>query len=158
MPRFFGQAAWVQEGWAATANLLVERGAFEAVGGFDTSWRHIGEDVDFCLRATKAGYELGWCPRAIVSHYAESQVWPMLKRAFFHGYSVNQAWYRLDGAGARTWRWPWPAFAGDQALTQFGSMRDGFDPAEWRRMRRLARAAYAMRVAGSVWAELQRAR
>ena len=31
----FGQASWVRQGWAATANLLVHAEAFEAVGGFD---------------------------------------------------------------------------------------------------------------------------
>jgi glycosyltransferase involved in cell wall biosynthesis len=153
----FGQEHWVNEGWAATANLLVERRAFDAVGGFDTSWRHIGEDADFCLRAGRAGLALGWCPHAVVSHYAEDELWTMLKRAFFHGYSVNQAWYRL-GAGFRAWRRPWPAVAGDDALRQLGSTPDGFERAEWKRMRRLARAAYGMRVAGSLWAEAQRAR
>lgn len=153
----FGQEHWVRDGWAATANLLVERSAFEAIGGFDTGWRHIGEDVDFCLRARRKGLALGWCPDAVVSHYAEDELWTMLKRAFFHGYSVNQAWYRI-GAGARTWRRPWPAVLGDEALTSLGSSPERFDGAEWKRMRRLARAAYAMRTAGSAWAEIQRAR
>ncbi|MFL5895581.1 MAG: glycosyltransferase [Thermoleophilaceae bacterium] len=153
----FGQEHWVRQGWAATANLLVERDAFDAVGGFDTAWRHIGEDADFCVRAGRAGFALGWCAEAVVSHVAEAQLWPMLKRAFFHGYSVNQAWYRL-GVGYRAWRRPWRALAGDEALTQYGSSRAHFEEAEWKRMLRLARAAYAMRVAGSLLAELQRAR
>jgi GT2 family glycosyltransferase len=153
----FGQEHWVKDGWAATANLFVRREAFEAVGGFDTGWRHIGEDVDFCLRAARAGFSLGWCGEAVVSHYAEDELWSMLKRAFFHGYSVNQAWYRL-GVGNRAWRRPWPALAGDAALTELGSSRGNFEADEWRRMRRLARAAYAMLVGGSLWAEVQRAR
>jgi hypothetical protein len=32
------------------------------------------------------------------------------------------------------------------------------DPAEWRRMRRLARLAYAARLTGSVWSGVRRAR
>src|SRR3954452_24884575 len=51
----FGQRSWVEhQGWAATANLLVRADAFEAVGGFDPEWRHIGEDADFCMRARRS--------------------------------------------------------------------------------------------------------
>jgi glycosyltransferase involved in cell wall biosynthesis len=46
----FDQESTVAQGWAATANLMVERSAFDAVGGFDPEYRHIGEDADFCLR------------------------------------------------------------------------------------------------------------
>jgi len=153
----FGQEAWVRDGWAATANLLVHADAFGAVGGFDPSWRHIGEDVDFCFRARGAGYRLAYCPTAVVDHEGERELAPLLRRCFRHGYSVNQAYYRL-GAGYRAWRDPGPAITGDRALRRFGYEPDGFQPAEWRRMARLARIGYAARIAGSVWAEIRRAR
>ena len=153
----FGQASWVRQGWAATANLLVRADAFHAVGGLDPTWRHIGEDVDFCIRAGKAGYELGYCPDAVVEHEGERELSPFLRRRFFHGYSANQAYYRL-GVGHRAWREPLPALVGDGALRRIGHAPERFDPPEWRRMARIARLAYAFRVAGSVWAELARAR
>lgn len=153
----FGQEAWVKQGWAATANLLVQADAFEAIGGFDPTWRHIGEDVDFCFRARDAGYRLEYCGTAIVEHEAERELRPLLERCFRHGYSVNQAFYRL-GAGYRAWRDPRPALIGDRALRQIGHSPGGFDPIEWRSMSRLARADYAARVAGSIWAEVVRAR
>jgi GT2 family glycosyltransferase len=153
----FGQSAWVEQGWAATANLLVHAEAFEAIGGFDETWRHIGEDVDFCFRARDAGYALGYCPDALVDHDGESELRPFLRRFFLHGYSANQAFYRF-GVGHRAWRDPLPALAGDSALRRYGHAPNGFDTAEWRRMARLARAGYAARVAGSVWAEARRAR
>lgn len=153
----FGQEHWVQEGWAATANLAVERAALDAVGGFDPGYRHIGEDVDLCLRARDAGFELGWCPDALVAHDAEDRPGKMLKRAFFHGYSGNQAHYRL-GVGLRAWAHPGALVSGDRALRQIGAAPQSFDAHEWRRMGRIARAVYAMRVAGSVWAEVRRAR
>jgi GT2 family glycosyltransferase len=154
----FGQAAWVEEhGWAATANLLVHRHAFEAVGGFDPDWRHIGEDVDFCVRSRRAGFELGFCPDAVVDHQGEHELRPFLRRFMLHGYSSNQAVYRL-GMGERAWRHPLPALAGDRALRAYGHVPHSFDRAEWRRMARLARLAYGARVTGSVWAELRRAR
>jgi GT2 family glycosyltransferase len=153
----FGQAAWVKDGWAATANLLVRSEAFAAIGGFDESWRHIGEDADFCIRARNAGYTLGYCADAIVDHDGERELRPFLRRFVLHGYSVNQAFYRL-GLGHRAWRDPMPALGGDRALRSYGHAPDAFGPAEWRRMARLARAGYAARVVGSVWAELRRAR
>jgi glycosyltransferase involved in cell wall biosynthesis len=154
----FGQAGWVQrEGWAATANLLVRADAFEAVGGFDTSWRHIGEDADFCLRARAAGYALGFCADAVVHHSAERSLGPFLRRCFLHGYSANQAHYRL-GVGHRAWREPLAALAGDAALRRLGHAPERFDRREWRRMAAVARLGHGARVAGSVWAELVRAR
>src|SRR2546423_4471434 len=154
----FGQRAWVeQQGWAATANLLVQAEAFDAVGGFDPTWRHIGEDADFCFRTRDAGYSLGYCPDAVVEHQGEHEVRPLLRRFFLHGYSVNQAFYRL-GAGYRAWRNPAPALVGDRALRDIGHSPDQFQPGEWRRMARLARLGYAARVAGSIWAELVHAR
>jgi GT2 family glycosyltransferase len=153
----FGQAAWVHQGWAATANLAVRAEAFHAVGGFDPSWRHIAEDADFCLRARAAGFSLGYCGDAIVEHRGESELRPFLRRLFLHGYSSNQAFYRW-GKGGRAWRDPGPALGGDRALRQIGHSPDAFEPGEWRRMARLARVGYAARVAGSAWAEVVRAR
>jgi glycosyltransferase involved in cell wall biosynthesis len=153
----FGQAAWVEQGWAATANLLVHADAFAAIDGFDPTWRHIGEDADFCLRARRHGYALAFCADAIVEHDGERALRPTLKRFFLHGYSVNQAFYRL-GVGYRAWRDPVPALVGDRALRQIGLTPDGFDPVEWTRMARLARLGYAARIAGSVWAEVVHAR
>jgi GT2 family glycosyltransferase len=154
----FGQEAWVRnQGWAATANLLVRAEAFEAIGGFDPAWRHIGEDADFCLRARDAGYALSYCPDAVVGHQGERELRPFLRRLFLHGYSSNQAYYRL-GVGQRAWRHPRAAVYRDRALRHMGYEPDSFDPAEWRRMARLARFGYRARVAGSIWAELRRAR
>jgi len=153
----FDQASWVEQGWAATANLCVERTAFEAVGGLDETYRHIGEDVDFCVRAVRAGYALGYCPDAVVTHEAEHRLWPLLRRSWAHGYSGNQAHYRL-GLGYRAWRRPGPLLRGPTALQLYEMRRDAFDPAEWRRLGHLAQASYAARIAGSAWSELRRAR
>jgi GT2 family glycosyltransferase len=153
----FAQEAWVEQGWAATANLLVHADAFEALGGFDPTWRHIGEDVDFCFRARAAGYELGYCAEATVEHDGERQLGPFVRRCFLHGYSVNQAFYRLR-IGYRAWRDPWSALGGDSALRGFGHRPESFEPREWRTMARVARIGHAARVAGSIWAEVRQAR
>lgn len=153
----FGQRWWVEQGWAATANLLVQADAFEAIGGFDPTWHHIGEDVDFCMRARASGFRLAYCADAIVDHEGERQLGPMLRRCFLHGYSVNQTFYRLR-LGSRAWSDPIPALMGDAALRKFGHSPGDFDPREWRVMARLARVGYAARVLGSIWAEAVHAR
>ena len=153
----FAQEHWVREGWAATANLSVERRALDAVGGFDPAYRHIGEDADLCVRARRAGFALGWCPGAEVLHEAESALAPMLKRAFRHGYGAHQALRRV-GTGHRAWSDPTPFLFGDRALERLGIAPAGLGASERGSLRRLARLSYAARIAGSVWAELRRAR
>jgi len=153
----FAQEAWVPQGWAATANLLVHADAFEKVGGFDPAYRHYTEDADFCLRAGRAGLRLAYCGAAVVEHEGERRLRPFLRRAFMHGYGSNQAFHRI-GAGFRAWRDPLPALHGDRALRQILGSPDRLAPAEWRVMASVARLAYAARVAGSVWAEVVRAR
>lgn len=153
----FGQRAWVEQGWAATANLLVDADAFERISGFDPAWRHIGEDADFCLRARDAGYQLAFCGDAVVEHDAERDYRSLLRRFFLHGYSTTQSFHRL-GIGHRAWCDPLPALFGDRALRRAGNEPNGFPASEWRRLARLARLGYSARVAGSLWAELSRAR
>lgn len=150
----FRQEAAVAQGWAATANLGVRRDAFLAIAGFDPAYRHIGEDVDFCLRARAAGFPLAWCPQAVVRHRAEATALAVLRRAVIHGYSSNQHARRWPGDyGWRHWRHPRPAVAGDWALRRFGDGAAGH-----RELLIAARVEYAGRVIGSAWAELRRAR
>ncbi len=153
----FGQGAWVEQGWVATANLLVTREAFDAVGGLDPSWRHIGEDVDFCLRARDAGFGLAFCPDAVVDHHAERRLGPMLSRSYRHGYSVNQAWHRFGG-GYRAWRHPGGVLSGARAFRRLGLDTAPLDGPDGRWLGALARASYGARIVGSIWAELRRAR
>jgi GT2 family glycosyltransferase len=153
----FAQEHWVREGWAATANLCAERAALDAIGGFDPAYRHIGEDADLCVRGRRAGFALGWCPRAEVSHQAESELLPMLKRAFRHGYGAHHALRRV-GTGHRAWTDPAPLLSRDRALERLGIVPAELDPDERRRLGGPARLAYGARVAGSVWAQAQRAR
>jgi len=50
------------------ACMLVERGAFEAAGGFDTGFRNSLEDVDLCLRIGAGGGEVHYCHEAVLTH------------------------------------------------------------------------------------------
>jgi glycosyltransferase involved in cell wall biosynthesis len=150
----FSQSAWVQQGWAATANLCVERFAFEAIGGFEAAYRHIGEDADFCLRAGRAGFALEYCEDAVVMHDAERQLGPLLRRAFLHGYSSAQVLSRL-GVGHAAWRDPRPLLSPRSALARVGIASQSLAPAERRKIGALASITHAARMAGSVWALLR---
>ncbi len=81
----------------------------------------------------------------------------MLRRAFRHGYGAHQALRRV-GAGHRAWTDPAPLLSRDRALDRLGIPPAGLDPEERKRLGRLARLSYGARVAGSVWAQIQRAR
>jgi GT2 family glycosyltransferase len=150
----FAQAENVARGWSATANLAVTRAAFDAAGGFDESYEHIGEDVDFCLRAGASGCSLEFCEDAVVRHAAERDALTVFRRAIVHGYSSQQHARRWPGrAGWSHWRHPLPALAGDWALRRFGD-----DAVAQRDLLWPARFEYAGRVLGSVWAVLGRVR
>ncbi|MFL6238322.1 MAG: glycosyltransferase family 2 protein [Actinomycetes bacterium] len=69
-------------GWAVTANLLVRRQVFDAVGAFDASLLS-GGDREFCLRAGRAGFRIVFGPHAVVTHEprrTRGEIWLLNKR------------------------------------------------------------------------------
>jgi N-acetylglucosaminyl-diphospho-decaprenol L-rhamnosyltransferase len=54
--------------WVAGASLLVRRQVFEKVGLMDSSYFLYFEEVDFCLRAQRAGWECWYVPESRVVH------------------------------------------------------------------------------------------
>lgn len=56
--------------WVAGMMMLFPEKAYEAVRGFDEAFHLYYEDVDICARLWKAGYKVGFCPRACVVHDA----------------------------------------------------------------------------------------
>ncbi len=81
-------------GWATTSNFLVRRAVFAELAGFDETVLTVvgGEDIDFGLRLTKAGYEVGCAPDAVVNHDPRSQdsARATLQRLYTYGRAV--AW------------------------------------------------------------------
>jgi len=74
--------------YVPTANMLVTRAAFEKTGGFNKKL-FLGEDVDFCWRLRKLGYNLLYAPYGAISHKHRNDLWPMLKRRFDYGTSES---------------------------------------------------------------------
>jgi GT2 family glycosyltransferase len=144
-----------QRTWAATANLGMRRDAFDAIGGFDPAYHRSGEDVDLCLRARAAGFPLVHCRDAVVEHRAETDLRPVLRRAFEHAWSLEPL-HRRHGIGpGRYWRNPGPVVRGDWALRRFGIDPAQLPAGERRAILRVARQEYAARIVGSLWAPLR---
>jgi GT2 family glycosyltransferase len=154
----FDQERNVAQGWSVSANLAIRRAAFETLGGFDPGYRHVGEDVDLCVRARECGFRLAYVPGAVVRHEAERTARPALRRGFVQGYASNQHHHRFGGLpGWRHWRHPRPALAGDWALRRWADPT-ALPAGERRALLWRARLEYGARVLGSGWAELRRAR
>jgi GT2 family glycosyltransferase len=70
MPGNYGRAALVQTMSAVTAACMVlNKSAFEAVGGFDETLAVAYNDVDLCLRLSAQGYRNVWTPYAELYHF-----------------------------------------------------------------------------------------
>jgi GT2 family glycosyltransferase len=54
--------------WAAGAFLLIRRGAFDRIAGFDEEQWLYAEDLDLAWRLSRAGWRTRYEPRAIVHH------------------------------------------------------------------------------------------
>jgi len=67
--------------------MLVRREAWRKLAGFDERFFLFGEDLDFCLRARQAGYDVIYHPKACVTHLKGVSClngdWP-LSRYHFH--------------------------------------------------------------------------
>lgn len=73
----FDQAGYIaHKGFSVTANLVTTRKVFEATGPFVPG---VSEDLDWCHRATAAGFALHYDPDLTVSHPTR-QDWPALRR------------------------------------------------------------------------------
>lgn len=58
--------------WVSGASLIVRREAFENVGLLDEGYFLYFEEVDFCLRAQKAGWKIWFVPESRVVHFEGS--------------------------------------------------------------------------------------
>jgi len=80
-----------------TANLLVRRQCWEALGGF-TEGVVSGADLEFCWRAQEAGWGFETRPSAVVGHRHPDTIAAMAKKARRHG--AGRAWINRIRPGA----------------------------------------------------------
>ncbi len=64
----FRNKRYVEEvGFTVTASMFVRRDVFETVGGFASA---VSEDVEWCRRARKKGFHIGFADQSVVEHPA----------------------------------------------------------------------------------------
>lgn len=69
-PGYFGSTLTPRNYLAVTAAaMLVRSSVFDDLDGFDESFARDFNDVDFCLRAHRAGHRIGWTPYAHLTHH-----------------------------------------------------------------------------------------
>ena len=69
-PGYMGRLVYAHDVYGVTgACLMVRREVYEAVGGLDESFAVAFNDVDFCVRVRKAGYQNLFTPFAMLYHY-----------------------------------------------------------------------------------------
>lgn len=54
--------------WLLGACLMLRKSTFQQIQGFDPDFFLYGEDTDICLRVRKAGYTIGYCGAAKITH------------------------------------------------------------------------------------------
>lgn len=55
-------------GWVGGAAMLIDKKVINKIGGLDGKIHMYGEDVEYCLRAKKAGFKVGWTDTASIIH------------------------------------------------------------------------------------------
>jgi GT2 family glycosyltransferase len=97
------------------AAMLVRREVIEETGGFDLSYRMYVEEIDWCMRVKRAGWEIYCTPRAEIVHYEGQStrqvrpemviaLWKSRYKFFEQYYSPLYRWLarRLVRAGMRS--------------------------------------------------------
>lgn len=76
--------------WISFCVVMVKREVFESIGLLDNDFFSSYEDLDFCLRAKKAGYISAYTPKTIVKHKI-AQDWGGLDNPLYIYYQVRNA-------------------------------------------------------------------
>lgn len=55
-------------GWVGGTAMLIKNDVCNKIGFLDNNIFMYGEDVEFCLRAKRAGFKIGWTDKAVIMH------------------------------------------------------------------------------------------
>ena len=105
-------------GWAVGAALLLRRAAVDELGGLDPSLFMYAEDLEWCWRAGRAGWEIRLAPEAVVRHVGNAsgqQRWGARREAVAIGNANAVVRRYLGPVRGGTW----------QAINALGAVRAG---------------------------------
>lgn len=74
LSRFTDHSAQGNPDYVQGSFLLVRREAFEKCGGFDESFFLYAEEIDFCIRARAAGYQVVYYPGISITHHGGGSI------------------------------------------------------------------------------------
>jgi glycosyltransferase involved in cell wall biosynthesis len=86
--------------WALTCNLGFRRAVFDALDGFDPTFVHGCDDVDFCFRADAAAFTFGYSPEAVVHYQVRREVTALAKRYYHYAKGTEQLYAKLHALGS----------------------------------------------------------
>lgn len=87
-PKFYDPLTHVT-GWSSGAAFAMRRELFQKVRGFDEHIFMYAEDVDLSWRLRSFGYKLKYVPKAVINHYAYSQVGEIKPTQYLHSMINN---------------------------------------------------------------------
>jgi len=137
-PRFFGSYRMLAMDYEVAQPVpqpmatcwLMNREAWETVGGFDERFPIFFNDVDWCLRAAKLGLEAWYEPAAVVEHVGGASTRQVRPQMVWESHLSLLRYYRKHlpgGVGSPTyWVLALPVILG--ALVRAKGWHDGFRP------------------------------
>ncbi len=118
--------------WAEGSNFAMRRALWDALGGFDESYIHGGDEVEFAWRAQLAGFRIESVPTAIMHYAARPVARATFKQSLGFGRSHVRLYrqFRSKGMPASSTRsviarWWWIATRAPRALGP-GEPREAF--------------------------------
>jgi GT2 family glycosyltransferase len=84
--------------------MLIERAAFERLGGFDSAFFMFYEDIDLCLRANAAGYSTVIEPHWAVRHARHHSTEECFGQAMMWSYESAVRFHAKHGSPVRAYR------------------------------------------------------
>ncbi|MCG2686226.1 glycosyltransferase family 2 protein [Candidatus Parcubacteria bacterium] len=86
--------------WVSGACLLIKVAAIEDIGLLDKSYFLFFEDIDWCLRAQRAGYSIFYTPRAVIWH-KKGRSFEQNNVSQVYYYTRNLFWFEFKHADRR---------------------------------------------------------
>ncbi len=85
--------------WINGSAMFVRRAMYEQIGGFDEGFFMYSEELDWCYRAKKAGWQIVYLPTAQVTHYeGKSSEQASARRDIFFNTSKIRFFHKYHGA------------------------------------------------------------